>query len=593
MKLRSPLLLTSRALLLLSLAALGLSGCNENKNTTDGLLSNNGKPNLSVWGNIRPSVDPNMVAKIRQEEQDERLKKQREWEEANQQELKEREQAREALDPANRDLPPVDQTPFAANGDLSGVDSTAAQMAALQAATASSIPMPPSQPPQSVASYGGGYGTPPPGGSLIPPPPAVSLSTQAAPYPPSDPYANNPYAGYNPYAQPPPAVSGHPSGSMFSNTSQAPTITPAEEPKKKSLVVITPTGMEPRSPYQQRDDLRMLVKSAFANTSVKELREGKVAKALSRLDVHLPAGTSRGNVNLTQRQVDNLFDTQSVDPKASLVIKKIESDTAQSYYRYLAAFNRYTLTQQQITARKQEMDAADDDSERQRAASDLATAQTDAEAAKEDLDSSQADLASLAGSQAAGRVIYRVSGIAPETQQLGGPDTEVAQAQAPAKSAKKSGGMHFELFGGRDKKERNKKEAPGRSAPAASDTHQTAAAPSEKQDQPEDTSKAADSAPTSGIAFQLKNVETLRSKSVLKVAIRNNSSDSVSIDPDSISVAEGNRKLSDGAIRSEFDATTVGPNQEITGTITIFGRPWNDRLSVSLNDQGKTIALKH
>ena len=37
--------------------------------------------------------------------------------------------------------------------------------------------------------------------------------------------------------------------------------------------------------------------------------------------------------------------------------------------------------------------------------------------------------------------------------------------------------------------------------------------------------------------------------------------------------------------------TIVQPKQEVTGTVTIFGLPWNDRLSVSLSDGGRTILL--
>jgi hypothetical protein len=101
----------------------------------------------------------------------------------------------------------------------------------------------------------------------------------------------------------------------------------------------------------------------------------------------------------------------------------------------------------------------------------------------------------------------------------------------------------------------------------------------------------APAAATGGIAFELKNVQTTPRKSVLKVSIKNNGGESFSFDPDGVSVIEGDHKLADAAVRAEFDTTAVSPNSEVTGTITIFGRPWNDKLTVSLSEGGRTIQL--
>ncbi len=81
-------------------------------------------------------------------------------------------------------------------------------------------------------------------------------------------------------------------------------------------------------------------------------------------------------------------------------------------------------------------------------------------------------------------------------------------------------------------------------------------------------------------------------KSILTVSIRNSGSNSYSFSPDLFSVSEGNRKLSEAALRADFDSTMVQPNGEVKGTITIFGPPWNDKLAVVLTDGSKTYQLR-
>jgi hypothetical protein len=603
---------------------------------------------MSVIGSIRPKADPNVVAKIHQEEQESREKMLAAQQAAAREAAARLAQQNQQMDPSNRDLPAVDQNPISGFANAFGFGNNQQNESSSQ-----SVQMNSSPPPPATASYGG-YGSP---AGLIPPPPVVpSLSTQAVPIYPAPPdgyggypggYPPNPYANAyaNPYMQPPPMQqSAHPQGSMFSNRDQAPTISGNDDDqKKKSIVVITPTGMESRSNYKQRDDIRLLVKAAFASSPVRELHEPKTAAALAMTDVKLPGSSSKGNISLSQRDIDNLVVTPRVDDKAKPAVRKIEADLTQAYYRYLYSFNRYTLTQQQVAARKQEVEVADSNSEKQRAAADLSSSETDADNAKDDLHSAQNDLASIAGVQAARTVIQKVAGVAPSIDSLsvessaasGGRKDEglfgsmrsalgnITSLGNPVKDAEKIAGA----LKTNDRKDKpDKKEKPGKhdkadkksghgradkgdhqgpqlsaSSEEASDPDPTAAAPSPSHSNGDtDSSTPASSAPTaspahkartSGISFELKNIQTTPRKSVLKVAIRNNTGDNLNIEPENISVAEGDHKLAEAAFRSDFDSTLVEPNHEISGTITIFGRPWNDKLTVSISDGGKTVTL--
>jgi hypothetical protein len=94
------------------------------------------------------------------------------------------------------------------------------------------------------------------------------------------------------------------------------------------------------------------------------------------------------------------------------------------------------------------------------------------------------------------------------------------------------------------------------------------------------------------VSFMLKGVNVSARKSVLTVAIKNAGSDAFNFSPDLISVADGSRRLSDAATRADFDTTLVQPNEEVKGTITIFGRPWSDKLTVCLGDGGKAIQMR-
>ena len=102
---------------------------------------------------------------------------------------------------------------------------------------------------------------------------------------------------------------------------------------------------------------------------------------------------------------------------------------------------------------------------------------------------------------------------------------------------------------------------------------------------------AAASSP-SEVSVELKGVNITARKSTLSVVIKNSGQGDFSFNADDFSVAENNRKLSDAAMRADFDTTLVQPNQEVKGTITIFGRPWSDRLTVSLSDGSRVVQMR-
>jgi hypothetical protein len=623
-------------------ACIALTGCNEDKQNADGSLSSESAGrSMSVIGSLRPKADPNVIEKIHQEEAEARRKQ----EEALAAQQKALQQQNQASDPANRDLPAVDQNPIsgiasalgfnttpASNGGTSpAMNPMASQSAGVPTMSGGGMAMAPSPPP--TASYGGGYPSMG-GGGMIPPPPAVSLTTDAQRYQaPVDPnymaYMNQGaygggYGGYPPPGQyqPPVQMPAHPAGSMFSNGGAGGgSAAPAEDKKKPLPALITPTGMEPRSNYKQRDDLKVLVKGALAFAPNPELRDPKNAAILTRTDVGLPSEATRGNLSLTPRQMAMLFKNPPLDKRIAPLVYKVEQEVAQSYYRYLYAYNKYMLTQQQVAARKQEMDVADSAAERQRAAADLSTAQQEADASKDDMRAAQTDLASSAGPQAARSIITRVSGVAPSADALAvAQDPSADQARAGEGGflgsvqnafgalnfwgkGKKEGGESEKVASvpvdkpQKDKKEDKKDKKDKKKGGKDGGSQTIASSPvreSSSASTPDPTPAAAAPAPSpsSPISFELKNVQTTPRKSVLKVAVRNNGGDSISVDADSISVAEGDKRLAEASVLTQFDQTLVAPNGEITGTITIFGRPWNDRLTVSLSEGGRTIQLR-
>jgi hypothetical protein len=616
---------------------LALTACNEDGQNA----ASNPKAQYSVIGSLRPKADPAVVEQIRQEE----IKRQQDAQA----------QAIAASQQQGSDngffnfggLPKVEtgtisgdytkqntqgQIPTSTSTPPTTESSPSGQTASTQNNSNSFWPFGGQQqaappPPQQVASYGGYGGS---GGSagMIPPPPAVTLSTQAqtmAPQPYAIPPGDyNPYTAYNPYAYPQQAVPQQPrlpQGSMFGNQGEGQQAASAEEskPKKADIQVITPTGMEPRSSFKQRDDLKILFKAALAlnGLSGPACKDARIAQDVSRIDVALPSESTKGSSAIGQRQIDMLYKGTCNDKRIVPAVKKIQSEVTQSYYRFLYSFNKYSLAQQTVAARKQEGSVAETNSEKQRAAADLAKAQEEADSTKDDLRSSQNDLAGISGAPAARSVIQRVSGVAPSLESLAQAEPQNQTPKSGTSKVMNSVAGWFGNVGGviglgkkqpsagddtadgekvatapkPEKPEKEKKQdkkgkgvkAPQEAIAAKPADAPKAAAAEEPDDKP---------APQAGtVAFQLKDVQTTPRKSVLRVAIRNNGDEQFTFNPDVVSVAEGDHKLAEAAVRAEFDTTVVAPNSEITGTITIFGRPWNDKLKVSFSEGGRTIQL--
>lgn len=602
-----------------------------------------------VLSAMRPHADPGMVEKIREEEAAKQAEQQRLAEEAMK-----AQQAQAGFgsmsNASGSVLPQVSQAPFAPPADQAAAGQM--QQPDPNANSGGGNPFPfwpfgggqqaPAAPqPPPVASYGGYGGAvppPPPGaspGGLVPPPPAVSVTGSIAPYgqPPVDPYAN-PYA--NPYGQPPPqqiaaAAPARPAGGLFGQGGKVSSDTGGDDSSGRSrklanFVPITPTGMDSRSPYKQRDDLKVLWKGALANSPIQRLMEkdDKIAQDMAKVDVGLPNEATKGTLSASQRQIDAIFKPVVLDKKVAPQVKQLQTDVVQAYYRYLYSYNKFALLRQTVAARKQEVDVASSAAEQQRAAADLAQAQSDAEAAKDDMRAAEQDLSGKVGPQSARVIIGHVSGVTPSAETLAAADSS---SQQPVESADKGKGGGGGLLGGLNsmlgfgkggkkeakapeaaepvkvaadtdasKKDKGKKKVQ-RTAPSGTDA--LSPAPESPGNAPPSSAAqvAAAAAPkepsgSSEIAFELKNVDVTPRKSILKVSIRNQSGANFSFDPDSVAIMEGNRKLSEATVRAEFDTTLVQPHQEVTGTITIFGHPWNDRLSVALSEGGKSIQLR-
>ncbi|MBX9689041.1 MAG: hypothetical protein K2X27_20195, partial [Candidatus Obscuribacterales bacterium] len=240
---------------LLLLAALTLSACDEQNDANKNASSlNSGGRSFSVLAELRPKADPNVLRQMQQEEEAQR-----------QAQLAEAERARQAQAQAqnqgNRQLPNVEQGSFAGNLPSVGggmPDPNSQFQQTNQSWSAPPVASAP-PPPPAAASYGINYTTPSPG--FVPPPPAVSLSTSAMPVgygaPPPDynPYMN-PYGYMQPQTQAPPQAT-RPKDSLFGAASSASASRAGDDdedaPKKKKaapMQIITPTGMEARSPYK-------------------------------------------------------------------------------------------------------------------------------------------------------------------------------------------------------------------------------------------------------------------------------------------------------------------------------------------------------
>jgi hypothetical protein len=168
---------------------------------------------------------------------------------------------------------------------------------------------------------------------------------------------------------------------------------------------------------------------------------------------------------------------------------------------------------------------------------------------------------------------------------MAAPMAKAAKAEkAPSKNAAKDSGKDS----AKDKGKAKTKTAvvadkgdlqPSSSSSAGREAREVAATP------------AAPAESSSPVQFELKGVNVTARKSILTVAIKNSGQSDFSFNPDSFAVSENNHKLSEAAMRADFETTLVQPSQEVQGTITIFGRPWNDRLTVSLSDGTRNLQM--
>jgi hypothetical protein len=615
---------------------------------SDDSIANGETGSHGILAAMRPGADPALVQRLTQEERMRAAAEQKAAQQANPQDF--------SLNSLGRALPNVSTDPIAPPAEQ--VPSNSAAVANEEGgAVVESVGARSPQENQTVATYGstyyGGSVPPPPpgalGGGLVPPPVPITLTTQAQTYSGGE-VAYNPYANpyFNPYgipAQPQAAApQQRPAGLFGSGRSNGGSAEDGEPRKQAAFNPITPSGMESRSQFKQRDDLRVLWKGAIAQSNYLGGLAGdaKVLSLLNRIQVGMPSESTKGNFSVSGRQVDSIFKSGGIDKHIAPAVRRLETELLQSYYRYIYTYNKYCFAQQTVAARKQEVELADSAAEKQRATADLSQAQSDVEGARDDMRSAQVELAQASSPCAARAVIGKISGVSPSLDTL---------AQAEARGNKNNSGK-VAMFGsvfnplgsffklGHAKPE-TKSEA-GQASEPDSDlgNQQTETASSEfdksegsesagkaklkKKDKlaaknkirivepdnmpdltpaPKEEPKTTSEAPAresppprlaenTNVSFMLKRVNVSPRKSVLTVAIKNAGADAFNFSPDLISVAEGSRRLSDATTRADFDATMVPPNEEVKGTITIFGRPWSDKLTVCLSEGGKAIQMR-
>jgi hypothetical protein len=242
----------------------------------------------------------------------------------------------------------------------------------------------------------------------------------------------------------------------------------------------------------------------------------------------------------------------------------------------------------------------------------------------------QMELSAAAGPNAARSIIGRVSGIAPTSEALtaqepqaapvenkgifgfglgglfGSPKKEVRNPEPmlaaaapmlepakPARAAKepKSAKVDNKTKGAKDSKNSKDKSSIAGAA-VDKDKNDLQAAPASSRDSGQAGQAAQVEVSQNGVSLELKGVNVTARKSILTVSIRNSGQSDFSFNPESFTVSENNHKLSEAAMRADFETTLVQPSQEVKGTITIFGRPWNDRLTVSLSDGTRNLQMR-
>jgi hypothetical protein len=67
--------------------------------------------------------------------------------------------------------------------------------------------------------------------------------------------------------------------------------------------------MEARSPYKQRDDIRVLWRAALkeSNDAGAIADNKRLLEGLAKIDIGLPTDSSRGSFNVSSRQTESIF----------------------------------------------------------------------------------------------------------------------------------------------------------------------------------------------------------------------------------------------------------------------------------------------
>ncbi len=435
------ILISAASAIALLAFSLTLSGCTQSS-ADSRQAESSGRTLLS----LRPKADPAMVARIIEEE-----KKQAEHQ-AQATICVQTGGPEQVQTGLGRTLPNVSRDPISSTLIAPPADSVSANGAILTSNNSSARAS--YHQDTQVVNYESAYSSVPPpppgalGAGLVPPPPAVTLSTQAQTVADSAAaFYNNPY--FNPFGVPAPpqqsAPTRRPSGLFGEGAARGQSDDSNSGQKRRpDFVPITPKGMEARSPYKQRDDLRLLWKGVLkGSTNLGELSENnKLIDQLVHTDVGLPSESTKGGFNVSSRQVESFFRAslvEKIDKRAFLEVRKLQTELVQAYYRYLSTYSKYALVEQTVAARKQEIDLSESDSEKQRATADLAQTQNDLDAAKEDLRSSEIELASASSPSSARSVISRVAGIAPSVESL---------AQGVSQSGSHGGANHARKIAG-------------------------------------------------------------------------------------------------------------------------------------------------
>ena len=649
--------------LILSVFAIG--GCASGSADSD--VSSQGQESgaeSSVLSKLRPKANPNMVRAV-QEEENRRREEQMAQAQAAMAAQSEGEKGffQSTLDGVGSILPTVSTEPIAASKAeslaeasslpvLNPFESPQATTSTMDTQTAVDtgtltpaddvMPVADSS-SQQVATYSlhynpAGISTPAPGaiagGNMVPPPPQISLSTDANMYPPPppnampyNPYQQQPYyyppqspyqnPAMNPWGVMPPqsqqpvkdpepkrpaGLFGVNKGNHDKDSDSAPSSKRQEE-DHSDFVPIRPTGMQARSPYKQRDDLKILWDGALTSDAFHAVlaEDDKLESILRRVPVGMPPDSTKGMFSVPQRRVDTIFRPVRLDKKVAPRVSKLQKDLVNSYYRYMHTYDKYALAQQTMQARKQQIEVARSRSEKQRAAADLASAESQAEAAKEDMKAAQYELAAVAGARSARSVIGRISGVTPTVGALAEAEKSTQPIDIEPEDKGVLGSVGKLFFGNRGSKKKDPPKAEKKVAKNDSGSNFLFARKSKDlKAKPEKTkvaSKAAlpaaqvKSKPASPISFELKNVNITARKSILSVAIRNTGNKEFKVAPNDVSISEGTRKISNETLRAKFDSNIVKPNQEVKGKITIYGRPWNDRLAVYISDGSSKIQL--